>query len=136
MKTGIIASKEHALLDKKIEENLNARLKSQANFDEEEIAKVSSLDCSLFPKDFLLDQTRNEEYRILARSAQLELKPACEIRSHRKYLGKLIVLVKRASWPFVRIHLKDTVEHMRDFSSQALYTMAKQELRLRELERR
>lgn len=136
MKPGIITSKGHAHLDQKIEQALRSRLQNKPNFDSEEIAKVSSLDCSLFPKDFVLDQTRNEEYRILARSAQLELKPAREIRSHRKYLGKLIVLIKRASWPFIRIHLKDTVEHMRDFSSQALYTMARQEVSLRKLERR
>lgn len=133
MKNGIIASKEHSFLNQKIEANLNSRLKNQVNFDRLEIEKVSSLDCALFPKDFVLDQKRNEEYRILACSAQLELKPAREIRSHRKYLGKLIVLIKRASWPLVRIHLKDTVEHMRDFSSQALYTMARQEVEIKKL---
>lgn len=121
-------------LNSKIDGNLSARIANSSNYDANEIRIVNEFKSALFPKDFVLDLKRNEEYRILARNAQIELKPAREIKSHRKHLGKLIVFVKKLSWPLVKIHLKESVEHMRDFSSQALYTMARQEVRLRELE--
>ena len=83
-----------------------------------------------------LDKQTSERFRALASFSQLELKPAREIKSHRKIIGPIIVALKRMSWPLIKIHLKDSFESLEQFSAWSLDTIAKQQVELENLKRR
>ena len=95
----MISSQKLQDIENTVKTNFKTRLQKDPEYREEEIERVKKLDCSLFPKDFEVDQKTNEQFRELAKSAQLELIPTQRISSHRKYIGPIIVLFKKLSRP-------------------------------------
>ena len=112
---------------------LPQRTRNNPHFTEAEIAKVQSLRRSLFPKGFVLSKEATETFRALAKFAPVELRPAAEIRSHRRFVGPVIVFLKRLTWPFIKLHLKDTVAGLREFNSRTVVELARQHAALEEL---
>ena len=116
---------ECAELEKRIAAGLALRL-SGPDMSTDEIVKVSGRDKALFPKGFAIPAETMETFRLLCTWSRCQLRPAREIRSHRRFIGPVIVFLKRLSWPFIQFHLKDTFESMELFHSRLIYAYAAQ----------
>ena len=123
-------------LSARVSEALNLRLSSARDYTSTEIQEVEELDKALFPKNFEISEEARETVRVLCSLSCCELRPAREIRSHRKFVGPLIVFVKRLTWPLVRFHLKDTFEAAQLFNSRLVSSHARQIYKLESLEQR
>jgi len=123
-------------LNVRVKNNLDVRLAGQSDLTAKEIEQVAELDKSLFPKEFEISEDSRETLRVLCSYSRCELRSGREIRSHRRFLGPLIVFLKRLSWPLIRFHLKDTFESMQLFHSWVVYSHARQVVELEELRRR
>lgn len=110
----------------KIENNLSKRIDNNPNFSLEEIEKINIKTVSLCPKNFEISDETSELLRVLSNFSQCELKPVKHITSHRKYIGVIIVFLKKLTWPLVRFHLKETFESMQQFNTWTVYGLAKQ----------
>jgi hypothetical protein len=102
---------------------LDNRLRSLGHFSAQEIVDVTQKKRTVFPPGFALPSEITDEFRSLAKFAQLELRPAAAITSHRRFIGPLIVALKRLTWPLIALHLKDTVNAVREFEARSLFVM-------------
>lgn len=99
---------------------LNKRLASHSSFSQSEIDKICGLDCHLLPCGGVIDPETLERLRALARLSRCSLTSPERISSHRRYVGQLIVLAKRAIWPFLSAQLKGTLDAQEEFNSLIL----------------
>lgn len=106
--------------------NLQNRLRQHASYTNEEIAEISKKNGRLFPRDFQLSTDGTNRFRALCQLSNIQLRPSRQITSHRRYVGWLVVLVKKLTWPLVQFHLKEPFAGIQEFSSWAVTTMAKQ----------
>ena len=109
---------------------LAARTCNNPHYTTAEIAQLEQLNSSVLPRGFELSLDDTETLRALAKFSQTTLRPAAEIRSHRPYIGRLIVALKRLSWPLVQLHLKDTIAGIREFNSRLVVQTARQMVEL------
>ncbi len=114
--------------------NLQQRLETSESYNQKEIDSVSNFQHRLVPAGLLLEEKSLEELRALASLSRIRLKPPSQISSHRPVIGKLIVAVKKATWPLVNFHLKDTIEAMEEFSGRMVASHSKALSRIKELE--
>lgn len=122
-------------LEQRARRQLAERIESSPAYDAAEIAEITALEKSLFPRDFEISDETRETLRVLCSFSRCELRPASAIRSHRRIVGPIIVFLKKLSWPLIRFHLKDTFESMQLFHSWVVYSHARQVLKLELLER-
>jgi len=122
---------EKALTSKFENRKANAR-----HYSEQELSYVASFEHKLLPEDIDLDFRSLENLRVLANFSQFELKIAREISSHRKYIGPLIVFFKKASWPFIKIHLKETFDGLSELSAWSLKTLSQHLVEIDSLKKR
>ena len=123
-------------LNDRVEKNLEMRLQSRSDLTASEIEKVAELDKSLFPGEFEISEEARESLRVLCSYSRCELRSGRDIRSHRRFVGPVIVFLKRLSWPLIRFHLKDTFESMQLFHSWVVYSHARQVVELEQLKHR
>lgn len=97
----------------------------QITLSAHEVETVSNLARPLFPPGFLLPESARESMQLLCRLSQTQLRPASAITSHRRFLGPVIVFVKRLSWPLIQIHLKETFSSFHDLHCQMVDLTAK-----------
>lgn len=129
---GVIPGLGQSQLEDRVTEALRTRLgASNGHYTIEEIEAVSRLKRTLFPPDFQLDQETSECFRTLVQFADVQLKPAQMIRSHRRFIGPLIVFIKKLTWPLIQIHLKDTINSAREFNARTVILLAKQQVEIR-----
>lgn len=112
-------------LEERICKQLNARLDQDLNYSETEIRRISEMSRSLFPDTFELTEGQTNNLRALTNLSQCELRPAREIKSHRKILGPFIVAAKRVSWKLVKIHFDDTFKGLQEFCAKMVQSHAK-----------
>lgn len=120
------------VLERRVEESLAQRVREGESYTPEEIERVAGLDHRIFPQDFELDVETTEHFRALTLLSQSELKPASQITSHRRFVGPLIVALKRLSWPLIRIHLDKVFQGIQEHQSWVTVRLARQEVALRE----
>jgi hypothetical protein len=108
------------LLEGRVSDALQLRLKQRSDLNEEEIRNVSELKARLLPEGYELDLPTTERLRLLCRLSQAELRPAASITSHRKLVGPLIVRAKRLLWPLLRAPFKDSFAALDEFNSQVV----------------
>jgi hypothetical protein len=118
------------LIEKRINDCFCARLKQNSDYRSEEISQVGQYSTRLFPRNFELEEDASDTLRFLAKLALTDLHPASDIQSHRRFLGPIIVWLKKLSWPFVRIHLKDTFAALREYHIRLLVLVAQQHAQL------
>jgi len=121
-------------LEKKLQARLEQRLEESINYNRQEIEDVSGYKHRLITQGTLLEEKQLEDLRALSSLSRIRLKRPSEISSHRPLVGKLIVAVKKASWPLISFHIKDTIEAMEEFSSRMVASHAKALSRVKELE--
>lgn len=120
----IIDFKEEFQLDLRIQNALAQRLAGNPDYTIAEIEHVGRLSKKLFPEGLDTDEKTNERLRALATTSMFEIRPARTITSHRKFLGPLIVLMKKISYPFIKIHLQESFAGQQEFNSLMLDTVA------------
>lgn len=96
------------------------RLSTDPRYNQKEIKEVAALSHRLVPRGLTVDERTAERLRALARLSQTELRAPIAIRSHRRFIGPLIVSIKRALWPLLHALLKDFVDAQREFNSLLL----------------
>lgn len=111
-KSALISTEE---LEKNLVNKLENRLSSSNHYTKKETLDIESFNHKLFPKDYVLSSSDSEQLRRLSALSRVALVPPSQIKSHRPYIGWLVVLVKKATWPLVAFHLKDTLKAMEDF---------------------
>lgn len=114
---------------------LKQRLLENKDYSEQEIKEIELKQTSVFRPGYVLRKEQAEQFRALANLAQVSLKPGREIRSHRKYVGRLIVLAKRLSLPFVKFHIDPTLEGLNEQSHRLVQLLAEQCERIDSLEK-
>lgn len=115
---------------------LDVRTQNSPEYNAKEIEEVSTLSRYLFPKNFRIAPESIDTLRVLCSYARCELKPARAIQSHRRFVGPLIVFIKRLSWPLIRFHLKETFDSIQLFHSWAVYEYGKQTFEIEQLKAR
>lgn len=103
---------------------LAQRLRENVHFNQSEIAEIAEYPFRLFPKGFALTANETTKMRAMATLSQCQLKPAAGITSHRRVIGPCIVFIKKLSWPFIKLHLKDTLAGIQGFQSWTVKTVA------------
>lgn len=111
-------------LENEISSALAKRLQGNGHFNSSEISEISEYPFRLFPKGFALTAQETTKMRALAALSQCQLKPAATITSHRRFIGPCIVFIKKLSWPFIKLHLKDTLAGIQGFQSWTVKTVA------------
>lgn len=111
-------------LETRAKSALEQRLNSAHNYTAQEIAEVGSLERKLFPS-CVIDKETTEVFRRLCVLSNIKLVPSSEIRSHRKFIGPVIVAVKKLSYPMIRVHLKGIFEALEEFCAWSLYAHAR-----------
>ena len=122
----LLNNKSFKDLSERAAQNLQSRLRQHASYTAEEITEISAKDGRLFPVSFQLTADATTRFRALCQLSNIQLRPARQITSHRRYLGWFVVLVKKLTWPLVRFHLKEPFAGIQEFSSWAVTTLAKQ----------
>ncbi len=112
-------------LESRVNTALEERLVRDSHYTEKEIKKVSTLSKKLFPEGKEVDFQTCEDLRALAKLSQFELKPARSITSHRKFIGPLIVFLKRLTWPLVKIHLKESYAGQQEFNCRVVEAVSR-----------
>jgi hypothetical protein len=102
----------------------------------EECQSVRERSTQLVPTGFELGARDSELLRALAVFSNTELRPPAQITSHRRFIGPIIVFIKKLSWPLVQLHLKETVIGIREFHSLTLTVIARQLVEIEELKKR
>lgn len=111
-------------LEMEISSALAQRLQGNGHFNSSEISEISEYPFRLFPKGFVLTANETTKMRAMATLSQCQLKPAAAITSHRRFIGPCIVFIKKLSWPFIKLHLKDTLAGIQGFQSWTVKTVA------------
>lgn len=120
-------------LEARARATLERRLEGSTDYTADEIERVHTLKPNLFPQHFELSTAYADHFRALAKLSQQTLKPNGKISSHRKYIGPVIVFLKKLSWPLIRIHLKDHFQGIEDFCQWSLSLAGKQAQEISEL---
>ncbi|MCC6933634.1 MAG: hypothetical protein IT292_10340 [Deltaproteobacteria bacterium] len=118
-----------------VQESLSHRLQANANYQQEEITKLTNKSARLFPKDFAIDEELCNQLRSLCQLSQVSLKPSNKITSHRKFIGPLIVALKKMTYPLIKVHLDDSFKGIAAMNAWLVESHAKQALRIKELEK-
>ena len=88
-------------------------------FRQDAIAHISNVDFSLVQGRLLANEQEMAIIRRLCQSWDVELRPF-QITSHRPFLGKIIVGLKKLAYPILRVFLKDFIKQQRDFNAASL----------------
>ena len=90
---------------------------------QEEIHYIEQVDFSPLKKKCSISPAKLEKLRELCALWDVDLKPA-KITSHRKFIGPLIVGVKKALFPIVRVFLKDFLRQQRSFNGAVVAALS------------
>lgn len=131
---GIDSDSKFEKIETAIAQSLKERIESDVSYDVDEIESITKRSHSLFPADYRLDSETAKYMRALSALSQAELRPSRAIRSHRKFIGPLVVFLKRATWPLVKFHLTDSFKGIEEFQSWAVTAIGQLVVKNRALE--
>jgi len=100
----------------------DGRLKA-GEYTDENIRYVSKLSLAVCSGELKLSDQKLEKLRRLCQLWDVKLRPR-EIRSHRKFVGPVIVAVKRAIYPILKFFLKDMLHQQREFNAATIRLLA------------
>lgn len=105
-----------ALIETRVAESRRNR-----RYTADDLRFVKELDLSLIEGDLDLSEKQLEKLRRLCQSWDIELRIT---GSHRRYIGPIIVFIKRLTYPLLRLLLKPVIEQQRDFNSATIALLA------------
>ncbi len=99
------------------------KLRREKAISSEERHAARNIDLSISKGDLHISEKKLEKLRILCQLWDLKLSPR-EISSHRKFIGPIIVTVKKKLFPIFQFFLKDLIRQQRDFNATTIRLMA------------
>ncbi|MCB0338505.1 MAG: hypothetical protein KDD53_02825, partial [Bdellovibrionales bacterium] len=105
-------------LGEKLTERVSKRIESN-EFTQKDVDYIASLKRPLLNETANFDPRSLEKLRTLCQLWDLRIRPV-NITSHRKIIGPVIVGVKKALYPIIRILLRDVINQQRDFNAAAI----------------
>ena len=106
-------------LDEKIKEKIAKGIYTKAEMD-----YIKNLPLKLLSlTSEIKDHKSLESIRALCKSADIKAENFV-IRSHRKFVGPVIVAFKKIIAPLVRYFIKDIAEQQRKFNTEVIYALA------------
>lgn len=90
---------------------------------EKEINHISGLKASVVEGDLRLNDVVLEKIRTLCMSWDIDIKPR-EISSHRRFVGPIIVAVKKMLYPILRALLFNTIQAQRHFNGTVISVLS------------
>jgi hypothetical protein len=109
-------------VDATLAELLEARVDAQRRaglYTERDEQHVKGIELTTSRRDFVTSPERLERLRRLCQIYSINLRPE-EISSHRKFIGPVIVAVKKALFRMLEGLLGKTIKHQRDFNSEVV----------------
>lgn len=122
------------LLEHTVQDNLKLRLKNSPYYYHQEINDIEEKSTSLFPKDFSIPQDICNRLRALCSLSQTNIKNCQTVKSHRKYLGPLIVFLKKLVLKLLQAQLNDTFKGIEQFNAWSTEAYAKEAYKRYQLE--
>lgn len=120
----------------RINDKLKARCVGNAEYTADEVEKVSHLTKKLFRGDTPMPIEVEEQFRRLCRFTEMGLPVQFSISSHRKFVGPVIVFMKRCLLALLRPVLADTMTSIRSFCELSVMEMAQQRTDIESLKAR
>ena len=105
-----------------IEQRCAERIQSNEVY-ERDVANIRERKLDLIPKNFDVDPIKLEKLRRLCQLWEVDIRVG-EITSHRKFIGPIIVQVKKILFPIIRFILKDLIREQRDFNAASIQLFA------------
>lgn len=118
------------LLASRVEGHINA-----GHYSVDTIKYFQEVSFSPVADDLTVTEKRLEQLRKLCQLWDLKIRPA-EITSHRRFIGPLIVAVKRLIYPILSAFLKDTLHQQRSFNAGVIGLLAELSEDVERLKRR
>ena len=121
-----IGADQSSELSGRSSEGMNCRIQGhRGNYTEKEIERVSKLSRRLFSVNSEIDAETLEPIRAAAALSNCELKPNPDFSSHRPVIGKVIVLIKKLTWPLIRFHLHRQFDALSEYNRWMLFSQVK-----------
>lgn len=114
----IVAGKIDKDLALALTESVQARIIA-GEYKERDVEYVSKLTRPVINEKLNISPERLRKLRTLCQLWDIDIK-ATKITSHRKILGPIIVGVKKALLPVIRMLLKDTINQQRDYNAAVI----------------
>ena len=111
--SSLAADIEQSALRRMISENITAQ----------DVLNIQNRKLDLIPKNLNVSDERLEKLRRLCQLWEVDIHLG-EIRSHRKFIGPIIVGLKKLLFPVIRFMLKDLIREQRDFNAAAIILFA------------
>lgn len=92
-------------------------------YTKEDLHYISHVNLSAVKGSLDVSDVELEKLRILCRSWDIDLRPS-RITSHRKFIGPLIVAIKKLLFPLIRFFLKDLIQQQRSYNAASLALIA------------
>ena len=105
-------------LERELSDAVQAKI-SAGDFEQKDIDYVATLERPLSEDALQVDGSDLEKLRRLCQLWDLELHMH-EIKSHRKFVGPLIVMAKRLCFPILKHLMKGMLKQQREFNAQAI----------------
>lgn len=105
-------------LESQIEEIVAYKISIGA-FSQRDVNYLSKLSRPVLSDKILVTGERLEKLRTMCQAWDIDFRPV-QITSHRKFVGKLIVAIKKGIQPVIRALLKDTIAQQRNFNASVI----------------
>lgn len=99
-----------------------AALLASGKITENNLKYLQQLDLSIVKSDLDISDLLLERLRLNCQLFDVELRPR-EITSHRKFVGPVIVAVKKLIFPVIKFFLKDFIRQQKDFNASLIATL-------------
>jgi len=119
-------------VSKAVKNSLKERFASSSDYNPEEVKTVSESKHSFFPEGFEIEREFSDEIRALCSASQFQ-KRKIKISSHRKYIGPVIVFVKKIIWKFLDSQLSSKFKEIEKFNTLSTIAQIKSEIKFQEL---
>ena len=117
-----ICGKEDSSFSNEIASLVHQKI-TQRIYSENDVKYIKLLEMKLVDGGLNVSEKDLERLRTLCKLWDVELKPA-EITSHRPIVGHIIVAIKKALFPIIRVFLRDTFKQQRDFNAASVSMLA------------
>lgn len=108
--------------DKQIEDLVKEQINRGA-YNPKDIEYISNLKKPIIQDSANINQARLETLRRLCQLWCVDIKIS-DFSSHRKFIGPIIINLKKITYPIFRLILKDFIKQQRDFNSEVILLLA------------
>ncbi len=119
----IVCGQSDSQLLASLQARIEARI-SQGDYNRDEIHYVSKVNLELVNESLSVDQVTLEKLRQACQLWDIQFRPV-NISSHRKFIGPVIVALKKLALPIIKLLMKDVIERQRLFNATMIGIVAR-----------